>query len=94
MFLFCSHRGEMLTVQSGEISAAAWMDNKVVTAMFTGFAPGSISTVSRMEKTRESITVQCPEAIAVYNQQMGGVDKGDQLRGYYHRHTKGRKYYR
>lgn len=94
MFFLCSHRGEMLTLQSGEISASAWMDNKVVTAMYTGFNRDSTDTVTRMEKTRESISVQCPEAIAAYNRHMGGVDRGDLLRGYYHRHTKGRKYYR
>ena len=84
----------MLTLQSGEISASAWMDNIIITAMYTGFPPDRTGVVTRMERTREMVNVQCPEAIAAYNQHMGGVDKGDQLHGYYHRHTKGRKYYR
>ena len=80
-------------VQSGEVVASAWMDNKVVTAMWTGYCSNK-TTVQRVEKTGSKITVQCPAGIASYNTNMGGVDRGDQLRGYYRRHTKSRKFYR
>ena len=40
------------------------------------------------------ISVPCPEAILSYNAHMGGVDQGDQLRGYYSCRTKSRKFYK
>ncbi len=42
--------------------------------------------------TREPVT--CPEAIKIYNEKMGGVDRGDQLRGYYQVRMKCRKVYK
>ena len=36
----------------------------------------------------------CPVAIAKFNQFMGGVDRNDQTRQYYHVRLKGRKYYK
>ncbi len=36
----------------------------------------------------------CPEAIKIYNEKMGGVDRGDQLRGYYQVRMKCRKVYK
>ena len=38
--------------------------------------------------------VQCPENIIHYNKYMGGVDRGDQLRGYYSCRTKSRNFYK
>ena len=36
----------------------------------------------------------CPEAIISYNKFMGGVDRGNQLRGYYSCRMKSRKFYK
>ena len=44
-------------------------------------------------KIRAKISVPCPEAIALYNQYMGGVDLNDQLRQYYHIRLKSQKQY-
>ena len=36
----------------------------------------------------------CPASVIAYNTFMGGVDRGDQLRGYYSCRTKSRKFYK
>ena len=38
--------------------------------------------------------VSCPISIVDYNKYMGGVDRGDQYRKYYHVHVKSRKSYK
>ena len=38
--------------------------------------------------------VDCPSSIVAYNKFMGGVDRGDQLRSYYHVRLKSRKFYK
>ena len=81
-------------VQSDHVSAAAWKDNKVVLSMFTGFSPLDETVVERKNKTGAKLDVSCPAGIAAYNRCMGGVDRGDQLRGYYQRHNKSRKFYK
>ncbi len=52
------------------------MDTKVVMAMYTECDPTKSSSVMRRKKdgTRESIS--CPVAIKIYNEKMGGVDRG------------------
>ena len=76
-------RGDSLTVQAGEVTAAAWMDRKMVTIMSTNSQPSAARTVLRKQKDGTRIHVPCPESIISYNMFMGGVDRGDQLRGYY-----------
>ena len=51
-------------------------------------------TVRRRQKDGRRIEVPCPLAIQTYNCFMGGVDKNDQLRGYYSVRTKSRKSYK
>ena len=51
-------------------------------------------TVLRKRKDGSWIPVPCPEAVIFYNEFMGGVDRGDQLRGYYSCRTKSRKFYK
>ena len=62
--------------------------------MYTGFNPLGQSTVLRRKKDGTRVSVTCPTAIEAYNKFMGGVDHGDQLRGYYHRKFKSRKFYK
>ena len=87
-------RGESVTVQKGKVSASAWMDRKVVMVMSSNCQPDGVGTVLRRQQDGSRIPVTCPESIICYNKHMGGVDCGDQLRGYYSCRTKSRKFYK
>ena len=60
----------------------------------TNTGPTATGTVLRRQKDGSRIPVPCPEAIISYNEFKGGVDRGDQLRGYYSCRTKSRKFYK
>ena len=62
--------------------------------MSTNIQPSACGAVLRKQKDGSSIQVPCPESILSYNKFMEGVDRGDQLRGYYHCRTKSRKFYK
>ncbi len=51
-------RGESLTVQSGDVAASVWLDNKVVTVMYAGSSPLEETTVQKMHSRF------CPEALS------------------------------
>ena len=84
-------RGDCKILQKGPFVGSAWLDNKVLTVLSTPVATG---TVLRRQKDSSRVPVKCPENIIMYNKYMGGVDRGDQLRGYYCCHTKSRKFYK
>ena len=88
-------RGECKIMQKGPLVGSAWRDNRVVTALSTTSQPIATDTVLRRQKDGSRIPVTCPESIIksiiIYNKHMGGVDRGDQLRGYY---SKSRKFYK
>ena len=83
-----------MTVQEGKVVASAWLDRKVVMVMSTNTQPESMGTVHRRQKDGSRQEVPCPEAIINYNKYMGGVDRGEQLRGYYRCRVKSRKFYK
>ena len=87
-------RGDSITRQSGNLTVTAWQDNKVVNVISTLSDPNKMSDVQRKLKDGHSITVPCPESVSSYNKFMGGVDRNDQLRKYYHFRLKSRKFYR
>ena len=64
--------------------ATAWQDKKTVTMAAMMCQPNATTMVQRRQKDGSSMMVPCPESVVMYNQYMGGVDRGDQLRGYYH----------
>ena len=62
--------------------------------MSTGCNPLTAGTVQRKEKDGSRIQVPFPDSLVLYNKYMGGVDRGDQKRGYYSCRTKSRKFYK
>ena len=70
------------------------MDRKTVMVMSTNSQPSSSGTVCRKKRDGSTIEVPCPAPIIHYNKFMGGVDRGDQLRGYYRCRSKSRKFYK
>ena len=75
-------------MQKGKVTASSWMDNKTVTVMSTTSQPSATGFVFRRQRDGTRIQVPCPEPIITYNRFMGGVDRGDQLRGYFGCRTK------
>ena len=64
-------------VQKGGVSVCAWLDRKVVMAMFGNTQPSSTGSVLRRQKDHTCTPVHFPESIVLYKKYMGGVDRGD-----------------
>ena len=88
------HRGDSVVRQSGQLATTIWMDNREVLVMSTNVQPHEKSTVHRMQTDTTARDIQAPMAIVSYNKWMGGVDRGDQIRQYYHLRLKSRKFYK
>ena len=87
-------RGNNKTYQQGNLTVSVWQDNRPVTLISTNSDPTTTSFVERKNRDGTTSTYSCPNSLALYNQYMGGVDRNDQLRGYYHVRLKCRKYYK
>ncbi len=74
--------------------ASVWQDKKPVHLLSTLAQADVTHTAQRKQKDGSRLSVQCPDAVVLYNQYMAGVDKGDQLRQYYRVRTKCRKNYK
>ena len=62
--------------------------------MYTNNDPQSVTSILRQQSDGSKEEVECPLALKSYNKYMGGVDSGDQLRGYYRCRVKSRKFYK
>ena len=87
-------RGESIFHQKGNLVANIWQDKKLVSIMSTNCQPTGPTTVRRKQKDGQVQSVPCPPNVVAYNKFMGGVDRCDQLRGYYRLRTKSKKFYR
>ena len=70
-----------------------WLDNQPVTMLSSNCQP-EMTAVQRKQKDGTRIQVSCPKSVVSYNTYMSGVDRGDQLRQYYHIRYKSRKNYK
>ena len=80
-------------MQADNVCASAWLDRKRVTVMASGCYSTEVGTVLCTQKDGSRKEVSCPSACVKYNQYMGGVDCGNQLRVYYQYHLKCRRFY-
>ena len=90
-------RGDSVTLQSQknlQLTVSVWQDTKPVTVSSTFCQTIPLDSVSRKLRNGQHMVFPCPEAITQYNCYMGGVDRNDQLRQYYHVRLKCRKYYK
>ena len=65
-----------------------------VTVMATNCQPTGAGTILSGTQDGSRIPVPCPQSIILDNTYMGGVDRGDQLQGYYSSRSKSRKFYK
>ena len=87
-------RGDVMVRQDGNVSVCVWQDTRPVTFMSSGHNPAHTKSIGRKTADGSIIEVDCPLSITDYNQFMGGVDRGDQYRKYYHVRVKSRKSYK
>ena len=66
----------------------------MVTILSTNVQPHDLALVQCREHNGTRVNVHCPAAMVHYQAFMGGVDRNDQLRQYYHVRLKCRKFYR
>ena len=82
------------TILDNKVHCFVWLDKKPVFFIDTQFGNYTYSTVRRTLPDGTSSNVMCPEAVEVYNENMGGVDLADQMRRFYTcTHKSSRRWY-
>jgi hypothetical protein len=77
------NRGELITMQKGNLCAWVWKDKKNVFYLSTNCDPTTANTVRRRQKDGTLKDVPCPSVATAYNKFMFGVDRADQIRMQY-----------
>lgn len=88
-------RGHCEEVKSRDekVIMVRWYDNKFVHLTSNFIGTGTLQTVRRWDKTSKSfMSIDQPEIVALYNNNMGGVDLIDQLMSYYRIFLKSKKW--
>ena len=86
-------RGDHQSIQNAKLYVVVWQDIKPISCCSTK-SLGTTTSISRKKKDGSNITITCPDEIVNCNSKMEGVDRNDQLRGYYNIEMKSRKYYK
>lgn len=79
-----TQKGQLRQLQKGSILLTVWYDKRQVAVLSSNCNPNETVNVQRRTKEPphiKDVSVPCP--IHKYNQKMGGVDLGDQMRSYY-----------
>ena len=85
-------RSDVPTVKSSVV-ANVWRDKRLVYVMSTNTNGKDATTCKRKERDGSTTSVKIPKNTYSYNKYMGGVDRADQMRGYYQWKLKSRKFY-
>ena len=76
------------------IMIVAWKDNKAVLCASTLGYVEPLKHATRFDrKLKKRIVIDCPYAVHLYNQTMGGVDRSDQNISLYRSNIRGKKWY-
>lgn len=87
-------RGESLYRRQGNVVATIWKDKKAVAFLSTQCNVKGEGTVRRKQKDGTFIEVPSLPVVTLYNKNMGGVDKSDQMRQYYETSRRASKWWR
>ena len=87
-------RGYYDYLSNGPLLAAAWFDRYVYFLSTLHVGPSQGDTVRRQNLDGTSTDVPCPPLLPDYQQYMHGVDKGDQLIGYYNIGWRSKKWWK
>ena len=80
------------SVDGDNVRMVKWYDNRGVQLVSTCCGAQPLSAVSRWDRSKkQSISINCPEVVAMYNRSMGGVDSMDAVISYYRIHMKSKK---
>ena len=82
---------------NGPLLAVVWFDRKFVhfiSTMHNATMNGDLPTIMRRNKDGTQEAVRCPPLLHDYQQYMKGVDRGDQMIGYYNVGRRSRKWWK
>lgn len=87
-------RGDTIAKSSyNGLSFVNWQDSKPVMLISNCYDSFEQTTASRRNKDHELQDIPCPAMVKEYNQYMGGVDKADMFKTYYHIDRKAHKWW-